>query len=328
VRDFVTLTFDCLTLNSCLTWRVTLSTTPSSLKTLRLFVHELRVITVPIDYHWKCVRGYCACAESRDPWVRGQKQLRFRNTRPWFAYSLYNFYWAPTTIKGRPMLKPFSGEKNRSSVEMGLKNGVFLENGGVQTLDIGFATPKEHFLARIPRRTASFDVFWVKIGARVSAVAFLKNPPPKNSRVTLCRGARNHVCAKSKPPKSIWIKFCLVVDITDVVTYINLVTIGWGVFEWRGGSNFPISHRLWSSPLQHSRATVRVCDRFILHFVHRFITCMGLHMSQNTYKHNNYLHILSAYCASYMLVSPCLRRSLTSPYQPLHDFLVDLCIQW
>ena len=124
---------------------------------------------------------------------------------------------------------------------MGLKNGVFGQ-WGVQTLDIGFATPKEHFLARIPRRTASFDVFWVKIGARVSAVAFLKNPPPKNSRVTLCRGARNHVCAKSKPPKSIWIKFCLVVDITDVVTYTNLVSIGWGVFGWRGGqiSPFPI----------------------------------------------------------------------------------------
>ena len=151
---------------------------------------------------------------------------------------------------------------------------------GVQTSDIGFATPKEHFLARIPRRTASFDVFWVKIGARVLAVAFLKNPLPKNSRVTLCRGARNHVCAKSKPPKSVWIKFCLVVDITDVVTYTNLVSIGWGVFGWRGGSNFPISHRLWSSPLQHSRTTVRVCDRFILHFVHRFITCIGLHMSQ------------------------------------------------
>jgi len=48
--------------------------------------------------------------------------------------------------------------------------------------------------------TASFDVFCVKIGARVSAVAFLKNPPPKkNSRVTLCRGARNHACAEPNP---------------------------------------------------------------------------------------------------------------------------------
>ena len=34
------------------TWRVTWS----SLKTLRIFFHELRVITFPIDYHWKRVR--------------------------------------------------------------------------------------------------------------------------------------------------------------------------------------------------------------------------------------------------------------------------------
>ena len=90
------------------------TTLPPSLKTLRLFVHELRVIKFPIDYHWRCVRGHCACAESRDPWVGGQKQLHFWNPRSRFAYSLYNFYWVTTTIKGRllssrPMLKPFSG---------------------------------------------------------------------------------------------------------------------------------------------------------------------------------------------------------------------------
>ena len=50
VRDLVTLTFDLLTLNSCHTWRVTWPTLPPSLKILRLFVRELRVITVPIDY--------------------------------------------------------------------------------------------------------------------------------------------------------------------------------------------------------------------------------------------------------------------------------------
>ena len=48
-------TFDLLTLNSCHTWRVTCPTMPPSLKTLRLFVHELRIITVPIDYHWNCL---------------------------------------------------------------------------------------------------------------------------------------------------------------------------------------------------------------------------------------------------------------------------------
>ena len=66
-RDLVTFTFDLLTLSSCHTWRVTCPTLPPSLRTRRLLVRELRFITVPIDYHWKCVRGNCACAESRDP---------------------------------------------------------------------------------------------------------------------------------------------------------------------------------------------------------------------------------------------------------------------
>jgi len=48
-RDLVTLTFDFLNLNSCHAWRVTWPTLPPSLKILRLFVHELRVITVPVD---------------------------------------------------------------------------------------------------------------------------------------------------------------------------------------------------------------------------------------------------------------------------------------
>ena len=81
-RDLVTLTFDFLTLSSCHTWRVTWPNLPPCLKTLRLFVHELRVITVPIDYHSKCVRGHCACAESRDPWLGGEKRLHFWNPRP------------------------------------------------------------------------------------------------------------------------------------------------------------------------------------------------------------------------------------------------------
>jgi len=46
---------------------------------------------VSVDYHWKCVRFYCACAESRDTPVGGQKQLHFWNLRPWFTYSLCTF---------------------------------------------------------------------------------------------------------------------------------------------------------------------------------------------------------------------------------------------
>ena len=34
---------------------------------------------------------HCACAESRDPWVGGQKQLHYWNPRPRFVYSLCNF---------------------------------------------------------------------------------------------------------------------------------------------------------------------------------------------------------------------------------------------
>ena len=56
-----------------------------------IFVHELRVITVPIDYHWKCVRVHCACSESHDSCIGDQKQLHFWNPRPRFAYSLCNF---------------------------------------------------------------------------------------------------------------------------------------------------------------------------------------------------------------------------------------------
>jgi len=91
---------DLLTLNSCHTWRVTWPTLPPSKKTLRLSVLELWVITFSVGYHWKCVRGHCACAESGDPWVGGQKRIHFWNPRPRFAYSLYNFYWATTKIKG------------------------------------------------------------------------------------------------------------------------------------------------------------------------------------------------------------------------------------
>jgi len=139
----VTLTFDLLTLNSCRSWRVTWPTLPPSMKTLRLSVLELRVITFPIGYH---------CAESRDPWVGGQKQLHIWNLQPRFAYSLCNFYWATTTIKcrllsSRPMLKPFSGEKIQSR-RNGPQKWRFLVKMRVETLDFGFETPKRHFLAR------------------------------------------------------------------------------------------------------------------------------------------------------------------------------------
>jgi len=82
---------DLLTLNSCCTWRVTCPTLLLSLKTLCLSVLDLWGITFPVGYHWECVRGHCACAESRDPLVGGKIRLHFWNPLPRFAYSLYNF---------------------------------------------------------------------------------------------------------------------------------------------------------------------------------------------------------------------------------------------
>ena len=90
-RDLVTLTYDLLTLNSCSSWRVTWPTLLPSLKTPCLSVLDLWVIMSPVGYPWECVRGHCACTESRDPWIGAQKQLRFWNPRLWFAYSLCNF---------------------------------------------------------------------------------------------------------------------------------------------------------------------------------------------------------------------------------------------
>ena len=81
----MTFTFDLLTFNSWRTWRVTWPTVPPSLKTLRLFVHELRVITVPVGYHWKCLRGHWACAESRDPCVPGRTANTMTYCPTWHA---------------------------------------------------------------------------------------------------------------------------------------------------------------------------------------------------------------------------------------------------
>ena len=52
----------------------------------------------------------------------------------------------------------------------------------------------------------------------------------------------------------------MVVDIPDVVTYTNFGDHRLRGFWVAGGVKFPPSHWLSSSPLQHSRTTVRVCD--------------------------------------------------------------------
>ena len=119
-----------LTLVSGHACRVTWSIPPPSLKILRLSVLELWVLTSPIGYHWQCVCSHCACTVSRELFVGGKFFPHIWNPWPQFAYSLYKFYGATMTFKGRlllapPMLKLFFGWK------IGPKIGSFFEKKGV-----------------------------------------------------------------------------------------------------------------------------------------------------------------------------------------------------
>ena len=145
LRDLVTLAFDLLTLNSCC-WLVTCPTLPPSLKTLRLSVLLLWAITFPVGYHWKCVRGHCACAESRDPWVGGQKQLHFWNLRLRYAY----YY---TTFIG--LRRRLRVVYSRAVQKLGPKMAVFGENGG-QSLRFWFRDPQKALPCAEPRRLTYF----------------------------------------------------------------------------------------------------------------------------------------------------------------------------
>jgi len=94
------------------------------------------------------------------------------------------------------MLKPFSGEKIISLVEMAPKMAGFFENGS-RNLTFWFRDPQKHFFAR----NRVFAVFCVNIGARVSAVAFLMNPPPqKKIAESLCAEGREITHAQNRNP--------------------------------------------------------------------------------------------------------------------------------
>ena len=104
------------------------------------------------------------------------------------------------------------------------------------------------------RGTASFDVFCVKIGARVSAVAFLKN----QKKPSHFRGAKLRM-RRTETPKPIWIKkICMVVDTSDIVTYANIGDHRLRGFWMAGGqissSTVDFPRRL--TTLAHYRASV------------------------------------------------------------------------
>ena len=79
---------------------------------------------------------------------------------------------------------------------MGPKNGGVVGKMMAESLDFGFATPKGTSL----RGTTSYDIFCVKIGARVLAVAFLKNPKKKKVAESLFAEGREITHAQNRNP--------------------------------------------------------------------------------------------------------------------------------
>ena len=71
---------------------------------------------------------------------------------------------------------------------------TFLGEMGVKTLDFGFATPQK---ALPCAERVEFEVFCVKIGARVSAAAFFKNQKIAES---LCAEGREITHAQNRNP--------------------------------------------------------------------------------------------------------------------------------
>jgi len=88
------------------------------------------------------------------------------------------------------MLMLFSGEKIQVPPKWGPKMAVLGKNGG-PNLRYWFCDPQ--------KALPSFDVFCVKIGARVSAVAFLKNTPQKIAE-SLCAEEREIMHAQNQNP--------------------------------------------------------------------------------------------------------------------------------
>ena len=93
---------------------------------------------------------------SRDLVVGGHPKPHIWDQRPQFAYSLYNFYGATTTIKGslhgNTPVKRFSVE-NVPSPELGPKMAVFREFRGVNVNFLSSNPEKAHPCAELRRFT-------------------------------------------------------------------------------------------------------------------------------------------------------------------------------
>jgi len=176
---------------------------------------------------------------------------------PRIVYPLYNFYGATMSIKGtfileHPHVKAIFGRIKTVQSKSVPKIAVFRKFKGLN-IKYSYRDPKRHFLTRN-------DVFWriLRKNPFKGVGALLKSP--KNEEKT----SHPKCTAKSRiwgaeTPEPIASKFHV-----GCRPGCNHACQFW----WRsvkgiwcgGGSNFGLFYWLASSPLKHSRTTVRVCD--------------------------------------------------------------------
>ena len=132
----------------------------------------------------------------------------------------------------------------------------FLKQKGVKSLTLGFATSKRHVLARN-------RVFWrILCQNPCGRLGCRRDKVPKKNRTTsrVNNLMREIAHAQKRNPLS---------DLDELLQdgrypWRNHVSKFWcrsvKGFSCGGGSNCGFSHWHWSSSLQHSRITVRVCE--------------------------------------------------------------------
>ena len=181
-----------------------------------------------------------------------------------------------------------------------------------RNLRFWFCGPQKALPCAEPRRLTYF----VSKSVRVSAVAFLKNP--KKVAESLFAEGREITHAQNR---NHWTDLDKILRDGRYRRRSYVLKFWWPSvkgFLGGGGSNFPISHWLSSSPLQHSRTTLRGCDNFTVVSVWlsgcvRCIYC-SIYMSVCLYVWGIYCSVCLSVFVKCIYCSICLSVSMCEMY--------------
>ena len=184
----------------------------------------------------------------------GHPKPRIWNQRPKFAYSLYNFYEARTTIKGSlrgstHIVKRFSVDF-LSPVKIGAKMAVFRELRGVNVKLLSSNPEKAHPCAE-PLCLAYYA--WKSVQAL--GCRSLEEPKKEAEETFWCAISR---IRGKETPGGIATKFCVSVDIHDAITCVTFCDDRLWVWAWQGVEFpvFPLTCVVDLTTLSHYRASV------------------------------------------------------------------------